>query len=121
MASRFPASPWTPKGILAAVAAGHPAADSLRALLDRRYADSPYRLAALGLAAAGADADAYRTLEDSLGRIMAQRGAQRPGEEPTRERTAPEPDGLPVVEPRQRPQPAPPPTRTPPPAAGAPW
>jgi tetratricopeptide (TPR) repeat protein len=130
MASRFPASPWTPKGILAAVAAGHPAADSLRALLDRRYPDSPYRLAALGLAAAGADADAYRALEDSLGRIMAQRGAQRPGEGPTRERTAPEPDearpreerpGRPVVEPRPSPQPSTPPTRTPPPAAGAPW
>jgi transposase len=130
MASRFPASPWTPKGILAAVAAGHPAADSLRALLDRQYPDSPYRLAALGLAAAGTDADAYRALEDSLGRIMAQRGARRSGEGPARERTAPEPDEgrlreerprRPVVESRPSPQPTPSPTRAPPPAAGQLW
>lgn len=81
MAGRFPASPWTPKAIVAAIAAGHPAADSLRALLDRRYGDSPYRVAAIGLAASGPEADAYRALEDSLGQVVASWvGARRTGE-----------------------------------------
>ena len=70
MAARFPASPWAPKGLVAAIAAGAPGSDSLRALLDARYPDSPYRLAAIGLAAQGADAEAYRVLEDSLGRVL---------------------------------------------------
>lgn len=67
MARRFPASPWTPKALLAAIAAGHPAADSLRALLDARYPASPYRRAALGLSEGTA---AYATLEDSLARAI---------------------------------------------------
>ena len=130
MATRFPASPWTPKGIVAAVAAGHPAADSLRALLDQRYADSPYRLAALGLAAAGAAADAYRVLEDSLGQVTSQRAAQRFEERPARAPTDPDLErdrprealpSRPVVAPRPSPQPSAPPTRTPPPTAAPSW
>jgi hypothetical protein len=68
MARRFPDSPWTPKALLAAVAAGHPAADSLRVILDARYAESPYRRAALGQAGAS---EAYVALEDSLSRSLA--------------------------------------------------
>jgi hypothetical protein len=63
MPARFPESPWTPKGILAAIALGHPDADALRALLASRYADSPYARAAAG----GADApERFAVLEDSL-------------------------------------------------------
>jgi tetratricopeptide (TPR) repeat protein len=63
MPAQFPDSPWTPKGILAAIALGHPAADSLRALLDARYASSPYTVAAAG----GLEgADRFTVLEDSL-------------------------------------------------------
>jgi hypothetical protein len=126
MATRFPESPWTPKGIVDAIAAGHPAADSLRTLLDQRYADSPYRLAALGLAAAGAAADAYRVLEDSLGQVVSRRAARRSEDRPARAPTDPELEGdrprealpsRPAVTPRPSPQPPAPPTRTPPPAA----
>ncbi len=63
MPARFPDSPWTPKGMLAAIALGHPAADSLRALLFARYAASPYALAARGSADAP---ERYASLEDSL-------------------------------------------------------
>jgi tetratricopeptide (TPR) repeat protein len=70
MAGRFPDSPWTPKGLVAAIAAGHPAADSLRALLQGRYARSPYAVAAAGRP--GEDS-AYSALEDSL-RIALARG-----------------------------------------------
>jgi len=63
MAVRFPDSPWTPKALVAATVAGHPAADSLRALLMGRYAESPYAAAALGRP--GLD-DRYAVLEDSL-------------------------------------------------------
>ncbi len=48
MPDRFPDSPWTPKGMLAAIALGHPSADALRALLAGRYADNPYTRAATG-------------------------------------------------------------------------
>lgn len=68
MADRFPDSPWTAKALLAALALGHPAADSLRGILDGRYAASPYRRVALGLAGAAAE---YAALEDSLGRLLA--------------------------------------------------
>jgi len=68
MAGRFPDSPWTPKGLVAAIAAGHPAADSLRALLLGRYARSPYAVAAAGQP--GQDS-AYAALEDSLRRALA--------------------------------------------------
>jgi len=77
MAARFPRSPWAPKGLLAAIAAGHPGADSLRALLDGEYRDSPYRSVALGWAAEGPEAEAYRALEDSLGRALAAAGRER--------------------------------------------
>jgi tetratricopeptide (TPR) repeat protein len=67
MAARFPDSPWTPKGLVAAIAAGHPAADSLRALLRGRYARSPYAIAAAG--GQGEDS-AYTALEDSLRKAL---------------------------------------------------
>jgi tetratricopeptide (TPR) repeat protein len=80
MGERFPGSPWTPKALLAAIAAGHPAADSLRGVLDARYADSPYRRAATG-GGSPAEVEAYRVLEDSLLRMGAldavERGADR--------------------------------------------
>src|SRR6185436_5162730 len=63
MPARFPDSPWTPKGILAAIALGHPAADSLRQLLLTRYADNPYSRAAAGAADAP---ERFAALEDSL-------------------------------------------------------
>ncbi len=95
MAERFPDSPWTPKALLAALALGVPGGDSLRAALDARYADSPYRRAALGLPGAS---ERYAVLEDSLGRLLAPmlraRGAEfappvpRPGG-----RVAPRPPG----------------------------
>jgi tetratricopeptide (TPR) repeat protein len=96
MARRFPASPWTPKALLAAIAAGHPAADSLRALLEARYAASPYRRAALGLADASA---AYAALEDSLVRAiaLAPRGRRLEAEDRPRNPGAP---GLPARAPR---------------------
>lgn len=63
MATRFPDSPWTPKGLLAAIASGHPAADSLAALLEERYAGNAYTQAARGVP--GTEAT-YAVLEDSL-------------------------------------------------------
>ena len=81
MASRFPDSPWTPKALVAAIAAGHPAGDSLRGLLLERYARSPYAIAVAG--GSGADT-AYTVLEDSLRRALARgtdvRGAPGRGE-----------------------------------------
>jgi tetratricopeptide (TPR) repeat protein len=75
MAVKFPDSPWTPKSLVAAIAAGHPAADSLRSLLLGRYARSPYALAAAG--ASGADS-AYAALEDSLRGVLARAAAAAP-------------------------------------------
>jgi tetratricopeptide (TPR) repeat protein len=86
MARRFPASPWTPKGLLAAIATGNPRADSLRALLQRSYATSPYTLAAAGV---GAGAEAFAALEDSLRRTLA-RGARRERADSTRARLGPD-------------------------------
>lgn len=83
MVERFPDSPWTPKGLVAAIAAGHPDADALRALLVTRYAESPY-----AVAASGGDAERYAALEDSLQRALelapaVRRGATtRPGANP---------------------------------------
>jgi tetratricopeptide (TPR) repeat protein len=96
MARRFPASPWTPKALLAALAAGHPAADSLRALLDARYAASPYRRAALGLPD---DPAAFAALEDSLARAiaLAPRGGRSESEDRPRTPAAP---GRPASAPR---------------------
>jgi tetratricopeptide (TPR) repeat protein len=77
MAVRFPASPWTPKAIVAAIAAGAPGADSLRALLERRYRDSPYTISALGGAG---PAQAYADLEDSLHTLLAVAGTREEDE-----------------------------------------
>lgn len=74
MARLFPASPWTAKGLVAAIAAGHPAADSLHALLERQYGTSPYVLAA-----AGGGGDAFASLEDSLRRTLGRRIARSAG------------------------------------------
>ena len=75
MVRLFPASPWTPKGVVAAIAAGHPQADALRSLLRQRYASSPYTLAAAGDSAGAA---AFAALEDSLRMTLAQRGRREP-------------------------------------------
>jgi len=79
MAVRFPRSPWTAKALVAAIAAGHPAPDSLRVLLEERYGESPYTLALLlGRAEA---AERYAALEDSLQRSLGLRAIpRRPGE-----------------------------------------
>jgi len=79
MTVRFPRSPWTPKALVAAIAAGHPAPDSLRVLLEERYGESPYTLALLlGRAEA---AERYAALEDSLQRSLGLRAIPlRPGE-----------------------------------------
>ncbi|MBI1723550.1 MAG: hypothetical protein HYR48_06555 [Gemmatimonadetes bacterium] len=68
MAERFPESPWTPKGVVAAIAAGHPDGDALRDLLRERYAASPY-----AVVAQGGDAERYAVLEDSLQRALEHR------------------------------------------------
>jgi tetratricopeptide (TPR) repeat protein len=77
MADLFPESPWTPKALVAAIAGGHPAADSLRTVLAQRYGASPYALAVLG--GSGAGDSAYAALEDSLSRVLAVRAPQGPG------------------------------------------
>ncbi len=92
MARRFPASPWTPKALLAAIASGHPAADSLRALLDARYAASPYRRAALGLPDAPAAYAAPRGFPRSRHR---RRAARRGGARPRTGRGPRQPRGSP--------------------------
>jgi tetratricopeptide (TPR) repeat protein len=116
MGERYPDSPWTPKALLAAIAADHPAADSLRGVLDVRYADSPYRRAAAG-AVSPAEAEAYRVLEDSLLRLgvlaAPEGGAERRPATPDAERSGdvpparrPVPDA-PPTSPAQRPTPPP--------------
>jgi tetratricopeptide (TPR) repeat protein len=106
MGERFPGSPWTPKALLAAIAAGHQAADSLWGVLDARYAASPYRRAAAGTASP-AEAEAYRALEDSLLLLTAQGAAERDAE-----RRPTTPDAERADEPGQgrRPAPGVPPT-----------
>lgn len=85
MAVKFPRSPWTPKGLVAAIAAGYPAPDSLRDLLSRRYAASPYTVAAFGGAGR---AGALAMLEDSLRDVLAMgTPAERPTELPDRVRS----------------------------------
>ena len=86
MARLFPASPWTPKGLVAAIATGHPRPDSLRALLRQRYPASPYTLAAAGESAGG---DAFAVLEDSLRRTLAQR-VRRDSRDTSRARLGPD-------------------------------
>ena len=73
MVDRFPDSPWTPKGLVAAIDAGYPAADSLRALLTSRYPDSPYTIVA-----DGRDAPRYAVLEDSLRSLLSNGVSERP-------------------------------------------
>ena len=77
MAERFPASPWTPKGILNAVAAGHPSSDQLLELMRTRYADSPYTRS---IEHTGDDPVRFAALEDSLRATLAQ--ADAPGNRP---------------------------------------
>jgi tetratricopeptide (TPR) repeat protein len=119
MAERFPDSPWTPKAILAAAALLHPASDSLLRLLETRYADSPYTVAARG----GSD-ERYAVLEDSLRAALATPGAPRAGGA-----TGPrgeEEDEIERVRTRAQPRPAQPrptpprPTQTPPRPASPP-
>ena len=76
MASEWPTSPWAPKALVAAIAAGHPAADSLRQVLRERYGASPY---ASGVTGEEPDAALYAALEDSLRTALedAPLGAQR--------------------------------------------
>ncbi|HXY68376.1 MAG TPA: hypothetical protein VEH62_02940 [Gemmatimonadales bacterium] len=120
MADSYPQSPWTPKALVAAIAAGYPAPDTVRDLLASRYAGSPYTLAAEGSSAGGDSA--YVVLEDSLRRTLAVAGPsarpvpgrRRPGvvgavdddDRPRVPRPAPVPPA--------RPQPAGPPRPEPP-------
>lgn len=79
MATQFPDSPWTPKALLAAIAAGHPSSDSLTTLLTGRYADNAYTQASRGVP--GAEAT-YAVLEDSLQSMLLQLpGRGRPGQD----------------------------------------
>ena len=68
MAERFPDSPWTPKGLFAAIVGGHPAADSLRGVLRDRYPESPYTRIVSG---SGDDPQRFAVLEDSLRLVLA--------------------------------------------------
>ena len=68
MGELFPDSPWTPKGLLAAIVLGHPAADSLRAVLESRYPQSPYAAIAL---AREETPGSFEVLEDSLQKALA--------------------------------------------------
>jgi tetratricopeptide (TPR) repeat protein len=99
MADRFPDSPWTPKGLLAAIMLGHPASDSLRSLLEVRYSASPYAAIALDHEDAPA---AFAVLEDSLQRAL----AMVPSLNLERDRNAPVIRNAPVVPPGPRNQPA---------------
>jgi predicted negative regulator of RcsB-dependent stress response len=112
MVERYPDSPWTPKAILAAVALLHPSSDSLLRLLEARYADSPYTVAARG----GSD-ERYAVLEDSLRAALDSPGARRPGG-PTGPRGEEE-DEIERVRTRVQPRPAQP-RPTPPRPAQAP-
>ena len=111
MGHRFPASPYTPKGLIAALAEGHPASDSLVAVLRDRYAESPYVTAA-----AGRDAERYVALEDSL-RSLLQLGVDSPvgedGDTPARTRPGARPRPADEPGPRR-------PAATPRPVPGAP-
>ena len=100
MAAQFPDSPWTPKALLAAIASRHPAADSLAALLDERYAGNAYTQAARGVP--GAEAT-YAVLEDSLQGML----RRMPGRS-----IAPGPNRVPQRPGQQNPQQVPPGTRT---------
>ncbi len=64
-----PQSSIAPKALLAAAALFPATADSLLAVVDREYPDSPYRLAVRGL-----DAPRYAEVEDSLRALLAPAG-----------------------------------------------
>ena len=121
MVVRFPGSPWTPKGLLAAIASGHPAAESLGTVLDERYADSPYLRAALGLPSPGPEAEAFRALDDSLGRALGRLALSRAAEGRAPRGEQPELDGdrprnqRPAAPQAPRPAPTRPDPREPPP------
>jgi TolA-binding protein len=102
--NEWPDSPYAPKAVLAAQQLDPTWADSARALLETRYAYSPY-LAMIR----GEDDSGYRQLEDSLGSFAAANSAAaRRSGQPTQPRPQPRPsvedDEVPT---RPRPQPAP--------------
>ena len=72
LVARHPASPWAPKALVAAIASGHPAPDSLRRVLAETYPESPYTQVAAG---EPADPEAFAALEDSLARALVQLGS----------------------------------------------
>jgi hypothetical protein len=91
----LPTSPYAPKALLAAQQLDSNWADTARALLQDRYADSPY-LAMLR----GEDAPGYRMLEDSL-RSFAAAAATPRRTGPARRRPV-DTDRVPEVAPRRR-------------------
>jgi hypothetical protein len=101
--NEWPDSPYAPKAVLAAQQLDPTWADSARALLETRYAYSPY-LAMIR----GEEDSGYRQLEDSLGAFAAagSGAARRPGQ-PTPRRPQPSPRLADDEAPGRRPQPAP--------------
>jgi len=97
MAELFPASPWTPKGLFAAIVLGGPDADALRAQLAANYPESPYTRIATG----GGDApERFAALEDSLRLVLASGSVAAEARE-----VGPEdrPDAIPGRRPPERP------------------
>jgi hypothetical protein len=70
----WPQSPYAAKALLATMTLDSTAGDSIRTVLESRYAASPY-VAALR----GEDAEGYRALEDSLGAYAVALTAERVG------------------------------------------
>jgi hypothetical protein len=99
----WPASSYAPKVILAAQQLDSAWGDSLRAILEERYFDSPYLAVIRGNASTE-----YRRLEDSLGAFGASLSA-RPAPATPRKPALREAQGVP----RRRPQPAPGASRVP--------
>ncbi|MBA3345472.1 MAG: hypothetical protein H0T44_09275 [Gemmatimonadales bacterium] len=98
VADDWPYSPYAPKALIAGQALAPEWADSARALLVERYADSPYLALLRGEEAAG-----FEELEDSL-RAFAASGVGRPARRPTRETRGDEDDDS-DLRPRRRPSP----------------
>lgn len=73
VATRWPASVFAPKAIVAAMALSDARADSLRSVLDATYPSSPYALALRGEAA-----PAFPAAEDSLARALGVQLAAEP-------------------------------------------
>jgi len=99
VADDWPDSPYAPKALIAGQALAPEWADSARALLAERYADSPYLALLRGEEAAG-----FEELEDSL-RAFAALGAGRPVRRPTRETRGDEDDDSDLRPFRRRPSP----------------